>query len=303
MGNYSRGPMGTTLPTVTTDLRDVYGVDDLAAVLTVDDGLYSIQPASDQYPGHLYKVTILSDTMWYNWTGKVGVATSTLSAHFQIYNNNTSNFDTITTDNVTAANTNFTFAGTQAVSVANGYKDGSNVVCCRVYQEYSGETVMASYSSTANVWYLNNGGFTDFCETFTANGQRITAASFKCKRNGNPPSTFVYKIYGPDAGTYGSTMKPNLADLKATSATYTASLLSDVTLDEIKLTFASPYQTSNNEKLCLVISYDNGDGSNSVAIARDEGDGSGYDGNVAYNSGGWTALAGYDINFVVYGTP
>jgi len=60
-------------------------------------------------------------------------ALSTSTAYLQIYNLNTTTWDAVDSDNTTAANTNFTLEGN--VADLTNYKDASNVITCRVYQE------------------------------------------------------------------------------------------------------------------------------------------------------------------------
>jgi len=60
-------------------------------------------------------------------------ALSTSTAYLQIYNLNTTTWDAVDNDNTTAANTNFTLEGD--IADLTNYKDDSNVITCRVYQE------------------------------------------------------------------------------------------------------------------------------------------------------------------------
>jgi len=50
----------------------------------------------------------------------------------QIYNQNTTTWDAVDSDNASAVNTDFILKGT--IPDLTNYKDGSNVMSCRVYQ-------------------------------------------------------------------------------------------------------------------------------------------------------------------------
>jgi len=51
----------------------------------------------------------------------------------QIYNRDTPGWENVDTDSTTAADTDFILTGN--IADLTNYKDGSNVISCRVYQE------------------------------------------------------------------------------------------------------------------------------------------------------------------------
>jgi len=53
--------------------------------------------------------------------------------YLQIYNHNTLSWDTIDSDNASPANADFDLEAN--VGDLTNYKDGSNIVSCRVYQQ------------------------------------------------------------------------------------------------------------------------------------------------------------------------
>ena len=65
-------------------------------------------------------------------TGSV-LATSDTAVYLQIFNRNTSAWETVDFDNATAADNDFTL--TANIANLTNYKDGSNMISCRVYQD------------------------------------------------------------------------------------------------------------------------------------------------------------------------
>jgi hypothetical protein len=67
------------------------------------------------------------------WRGKSTMAPATSTAYLQMYNRNTLDWDTKASNNLEAANTDFTLNAT--VIGLEDYKDASGWVSCRVYQK------------------------------------------------------------------------------------------------------------------------------------------------------------------------
>ena len=87
-----------------------------------------------QYMVHQFKDyvgTSVSCTL--EWEGQSTLAPSSSIVKLQIYNLDTTTWDDVDTDNTTGADTDFTL--TNAVDISEHYKDASNVITCRVYQE------------------------------------------------------------------------------------------------------------------------------------------------------------------------
>lgn len=66
------------------------------------------------------------------WEGQSNLAPSSSAVVLQIYNRNTLEWDTVDSDNTTAADTDFTLNAN--VADLTNYKDGNNIISCRVYQ-------------------------------------------------------------------------------------------------------------------------------------------------------------------------
>lgn len=68
-----------------------------------------------------------------NFEGKSTLAPSTSTVYLQIYNRNTPTWETVDSDNTANADTDFIMSAN--IADLTNYKDGSNVISCRVYQE------------------------------------------------------------------------------------------------------------------------------------------------------------------------
>ena len=67
------------------------------------------------------------------WEGQTSLAPSSSTVYLQIYNRNSAEWDTVDSDNSSPVDTDFIL--TVDIGDLTDYKDGSNVVSCRVYQE------------------------------------------------------------------------------------------------------------------------------------------------------------------------
>lgn len=127
---YTRGNYAT-LPTDTTDLETSYSSQDNTDVAAAD-GVRVTQNAIDEYAVHQFKDEVLSSSCTVTLTGQSDLACSESTIYLQIYNHNTTSWETIDSDNTTAANTNFTL--TADMNDLTNYKDGNSIVTCRIWQ-------------------------------------------------------------------------------------------------------------------------------------------------------------------------
>jgi len=75
-----------------------------------------------------------TDNFIITWKGKTTLAPSGSSVYLQIYNRDTTSWETIDTESSANANTEFTLSGIKTTSLSD-YYDEDYVVNCRVYQE------------------------------------------------------------------------------------------------------------------------------------------------------------------------
>ncbi len=66
------------------------------------------------------------------WEGQTNTAPSWSTVYLQIFNQVSGEWENVDSDNSSSAATDFTLSGT--VPSLTNYKDGSNVISCRVYQ-------------------------------------------------------------------------------------------------------------------------------------------------------------------------
>lgn len=126
----------TSLPTVATDLATTYSAGDVTDVGTdnaVRVGITSVLGSTHNI--HLYKFLATANTkgITVTWNGQTTLAPSAATVYLQIWNNNSSAWETLASGSSSSVNTDFTLTG--SIKVNNSYYyDGSLYVYARVYQ-------------------------------------------------------------------------------------------------------------------------------------------------------------------------
>ncbi len=115
------------------DLETNYTEADVTNVATKND-VRVAQTATQEYMIHQFK-NFVGDhaSCQVEWEGQTTLAPTTSTVYLQIYNRNTSTWDTIDSDNTSNADTDFILK--VDVPDLTNYKDARNVISCRVYQE------------------------------------------------------------------------------------------------------------------------------------------------------------------------
>lgn len=133
---YSRESIDT-LPTNDDDLSTIYDATDRDTV-SEDDGTYVYQLLGSigDYVLHEFKKKYDTNTerIAIKWNGQTTVAPSGSEVFLQIYNFNSTSWETIDSNDSSSANIDFTLEGGISVDVAD-YYDAGNWVVCRVYQQ------------------------------------------------------------------------------------------------------------------------------------------------------------------------
>lgn len=124
-----------TLPATDANLETPYTPQDYLDVET-DNDVFVAQCGSAQFVIHEYKDTNTNsaDIIVLVWRGEVSIAASIATVYLQIYNQNTTTWETQYTDSTTAADTEFEMNATINSSISD-YYDGGNEISCRIYQE------------------------------------------------------------------------------------------------------------------------------------------------------------------------
>lgn len=92
------------------------------------------QTAIGEFAIHQFKDFVGTNTSCtLEWEGQTDLAPSTSTVYLQIYNQNTTTWESVDSDNATAINTDFIL--TANIADLTNYKDGSDLISCRVYQE------------------------------------------------------------------------------------------------------------------------------------------------------------------------
>lgn len=129
--DYTRGDENV-LPADDTSLETNYSVQDYTDVDTKND-VRVAQSATDEYAVHQFKDYVVASAATLEWEGQSDLAPSSSTVVLQIYNRDTPGWENVDTDSTTAADTDFILTGN--IADLTNYKDGSNVISCRVYQE------------------------------------------------------------------------------------------------------------------------------------------------------------------------
>jgi len=128
---YTRGDY-VTLPANDTNLETAYSAQDYLDVDTKND-VRVLQSATSQFAIHQFKDVADGSSCHLECECQTNCPPSLSTVYLQIYNRNTTSWDTVDSDNTSAINTDFTL--TADIADLTNYKDGSSVVSCRVHQE------------------------------------------------------------------------------------------------------------------------------------------------------------------------
>ena len=131
--NYSREE-NASLPTVDGQLSNIFTATEVSNV-AADDNIYTSQTATNKYAIQLFKNKgeASSDNINVTWIGKSNLAPTSSTVYLQIYNRTTPAWETLSSNNAAAANTEFTLTGTKSTSLSD-YYDANLWVACRIYQ-------------------------------------------------------------------------------------------------------------------------------------------------------------------------
>lgn len=113
------------------DLSNEYTEGEITDVSTKND--VRVSQTGTDFVIHQFKdYANLASQISVEWEGQSNVAPSLSPVLLQIYNVNTSSWDTVDTDNSSLNDVDFVLSGSIATA---DYKNISNVISCRVYQE------------------------------------------------------------------------------------------------------------------------------------------------------------------------
>ena len=126
MGNYS------SLPTDDANLENIYTAQNITDVATNDTNRVSQGANSGDYAIHQYKNVVGKQTIL-NWDGQCSLAPASSPVYLQIYNRSgTPAWETLDSKSTGVADSDFTLTAT--INDTTNYRDGSGVICCRIYQ-------------------------------------------------------------------------------------------------------------------------------------------------------------------------
>lgn len=109
-----------------------YSAGDLTNVATKDTDTVG-QVGTSEYLVHQFKDYTGGNACNLEWQGQTTLAPATSAVNLQIYNRNSSTWETIDTDNTSPVDTDFILM--KDMADLTNYKDNNTVIVCRVYQE------------------------------------------------------------------------------------------------------------------------------------------------------------------------
>ena len=125
-----------SLPTIADDLATIYTDAEYTAAAT-DDGSY-VDEVGDGYVLHEFKNknTNNTDQISVSWNGKSTLSCATSTTFLQIFDYNSSAWETLSSNTTTAAGTDFTLTGVKTISLSNYYGGATGFYWtnCRIYQ-------------------------------------------------------------------------------------------------------------------------------------------------------------------------
>jgi hypothetical protein len=130
--HYTRGDYAA-LPGNDNDLETAYSTQDYTDVDTNNE-VRVAQTATSEHAIHQFKDWVGAETSCdLEWEGQTTLAPTSSTVYLQIYNQNTTTWDAVDSDNETGADTDFTLSGN--IADLTNYKTASGTISCRVYQE------------------------------------------------------------------------------------------------------------------------------------------------------------------------
>jgi len=126
----------TPLPGDDTDLTTSYSEQDITDVSASDDDRVGLETTSVKYLIHQFKKyndNNALENMNVSWEGQTTLAPSSSTVYLQVYNLDTTLWETLDSDNSSSVNTDFSLSGIVNADLAN-YYDVNYLVSFRVYQ-------------------------------------------------------------------------------------------------------------------------------------------------------------------------
>lgn len=128
----------TSLPTTNDSLDVGYTSTELTNVDSDNSTRVAVGSIStNRYLIHQFSVSTPENAeIAVSWNGQASIAPSTTTVYLQIYNNNTSSWETLTSNSSASADTDFTLSGSKTTNLSY-YRDSEGKSVARVYQ-YTG---------------------------------------------------------------------------------------------------------------------------------------------------------------------
>ena len=119
------------MPADEANLETEYTEQDITDVSTKNE-VWVSQTASSEYTIHQYQDYVSVEGVNLEWEGQTNLAPSTATVKLEIFNENTQTWDSVDEDSGSNADTDFILTGD--IADLTDYKNGSNMIACRIYQ-------------------------------------------------------------------------------------------------------------------------------------------------------------------------
>ncbi len=131
---YSRNDLQSLPSNNDNNLANIFTTQEYSDVES-DDGNRVAQTSAGEYPVFLFKNKNTSqENISITWNGRSDTAPSDSTIYLQIFNRTGLTWETLDSDNITGANTDFTLTATKTTDLGD-YFDANFWVSCRIYQQ------------------------------------------------------------------------------------------------------------------------------------------------------------------------
>jgi len=146
--------------------------------------------------------------------------------------------------------------------------------------------------------YLSSSEKQGVGQSFAGDGSSLVKATFYMKKFGSPTGNMTANMY-VHSGTFGTSSVPTGTALATSTAIDVSTLTASFALTDF--TFDGSVQMANGTKYVITVEYSGGNLFNDLAVGVDSSSPTHGGNNANLVSGSWSAAAGVDVCFYVYG--
>ena len=171
----------TVLPTNNNELSYIFQENDFTTV-ALNDSNRITQTGTNGYNEFQFKDKFSPDEIIsVTWIGQTSWPPASNSVILQIWNVNSSSWETLSSNSSASVNTDFTLNGTQSLNMIN-YFDTNGWVTCRVYQQVPSSSSSCSSSSSRS-------SSSSSCRSSSSSSSRSSSSSSSCRSSSSSSSS------------------------------------------------------------------------------------------------------------------